>query len=219
MRIIEGQEAARAHLAQEIHDGPAQALSNAIFQADHLARLATEQPAQVGPQLRDLRGLLRRELANVRDAIHQLRPVMLDELGLDGAIEEAVDRFRGMTGLAISTDLHGPNERLDDRQQTVALRVAQEALQNVRKHAAATNGVVRTGVDGDDWVLEIRDDGRGFDIAAVAARGLRNFGLQFMRERAGLIGSRLDVRSIPDGGTVVRLAISTNTPTGPKENG
>jgi len=144
---------------------------------------------------------------------------MLDELGLDGAIEEAVARLRGMTGLAISTDLHGPNERLDDRQQTVALRVAQEALQNVRKHAAATNVVVRTGVDGDDWVLEIRDDGRGFDIAAVAARGLRNFGLQFMRERAGLIGSRLDVRSVPDGGTVVRLVIPTNTPTGPKENG
>jgi two-component system sensor histidine kinase DegS len=219
MRIIEAQEAERAHLAQEIHDGPAQALSNAIFQADYLERLATEQPAQVGPQLRDLRGLLRRELANVRDAIHQLRPVMLDELGLDGAIEEAVARLRGMTGLAISTDLHGPNERLDDRQQTVALRVAQEALQNVRKHAAATNVVVRTGVDGDDWVLEIRDDGRGFDIAAVAARGLRNFGLQFMRERAGLIGSRLDVRSVPDGGTVVRLVIPTNTPTGPKENG
>jgi len=103
----------------------------------------------------------------------------------------------------------------------VALRVAQEALQNVRKHAAASNVVVRTELVDDDrsFILEIRDDGRGFDIAAVAARGRRNFGLQFMRERAGLIGSRLDVRSIPDGGTVVRLAIPTNTPTGPKENG
>ena len=59
----------------------------------------------------------------------------------------------------------------------------------------------------DDWVLEVRDDGRGFDIGAVAARGRRNFGLQFMRERAELIGAHFEVRSRPDGGTVVRLAI------------
>ena len=67
----------------------------------------------------------------------------------------------------------------------------------------------RPGSTDDDWVLEVRDDGRGFDVGAVAARGRRNFGLQFMRERAELIGARFDVRSRPDGGTVVRLAIPT----------
>ena len=66
-----------------------------------------------------------------------------------------------------------------------------------------------TLIEGGEWVLEVRDDGRGFDPGAVAARGRRNYGLQFMRERAELIGARLDVRSRPDGGTVVRLAIPT----------
>ena len=70
-------------------------------------------------------------------------------------------------------------------------------------------------MDGGEWVLEVRDDGRGFDIGAVAARGRRNFGLQFMRERAELIGARFEVRSRPEAGTVVRLAI----PMGQKENG
>ena len=71
-----------------------------------------------------------------------------------------------------------------------------------------------TRLEDDDWSLEVRDDGRGFDIGAVAARGRRNFGLQFMRERAELIGARFDVRSRPDGGTVVRLAIPTGPATG-----
>ena len=65
----------------------------------------------------------------------------------------------------------------------------------------------RRVIDGGEWVLEVRDDGRGFDVGAVAARGRRNFGLQFMRERAELIGAHFEVRSRPDGGTVVRLAI------------
>ena len=82
------------------------------------------------------------------------------------------------------------------------LRVVQEALQNVRKHARRPQPSSSPArIDGDDWVLEVRDDGRGFDVGAVAARGRRNFGLQFMRERAELIGARFEVRSRPDGGT------------------
>ena len=91
----------------------------------------------------------------------------------------------------------------------MVLRVVQEALQNVHKHAAASSASVATRIEGADWVVEVTDDGRGFDPGAVAAQGRRNYGLQFMRERAELIGAELDVRSRPDGGTVVRLAIPT----------
>jgi signal transduction histidine kinase len=77
---------------------------------------------------------------------------------------------------------------------------------------------VSTSRTDDDWSLEIRDDGRGFDVGAVAARGRQNFGLQFMRERAELIGARFDVRSRPDGGTVVRLVIPTSARIGAEES-
>jgi two-component system nitrate/nitrite sensor histidine kinase NarX len=136
---------------------------------------------------------------------------VLDELGLEGAIRDAIGHMSTLIGSPIATELAVSGSNLAPPQQTVALRVVQEALQNVRKHAAATSVVVATQLEGDDWVLEIRDDGRGFDVGAVAARGRRNFGLQFMRERAELIGARFDVRSRPDGGTIVRLAIPTGT--------
>ncbi len=219
MRIVEAQEAERSRLAQEIHDGPAQALTNAIFQTEFIERVAQTDPALAATETRTLRELLRRELANVRDFINQLRPPLLDELGLDGAIEESAARARTAGGPTITTDLTAPADEIDGRQGTVVLRVTQEALQNVRKHAAASMVVVSTAVVDDDWTLEIRDDGRGFEPGAVAARGPRNFGLQFMRERAALIGARFDVRSRPDGGTVVRLAIPRGARAGAKENG
>ena len=211
MRVLEAQEAERERLAQEIHDGPAQALSNAIFQVDYIERVLPGDPSLAETEIRYLRELLRRELGDVRAFISQLRPPLLEELGLDGAIGDAVERVRAQTGLAITTGLSAPADTLTNGAQTVVLRVAQEALQNVRKHAAASSCWVTTSLEPDTWVLEVRDDGRGFDTEAVAARGRRNFGLLFMRERAELIGARVDVRSQPDGGTVVRLVIPTDT--------
>ena len=87
------------------------------------------------------------------------------------------------------------------------LRIVREALQNVRRHADARRASIRVAREDDRWIVEVRDDGRGFDVGAVAARGRRNFGLQFMRERAEMIGAEFEVRSRPDGGTVVRIAI------------
>ena len=207
MRIVEAQEGERSRLAQEIHDGPAQALSNAIFQVEYIERVLDQEPRMARTELRFLRELLRRELGDVRSFISQLRPPRLLQLGLDGAIMDTVETMAALTGLAIETDLSAPAELLEEAAQTVVLRIVQEALQNVRKHAAATRVRVSTRLEANEWRLEVRDDGRGFDVGAVAARGRRNFGLQFMRERAELIGARFEVRSRPDGGTIVSLAI------------
>jgi two-component system sensor histidine kinase DegS len=207
MRIVEAQESERSRLAQEVHDGPAQILSNAIFQVEYIERVIDTDQRAAKTELRFLRDLLRRELGSVRTFISQLRPPVLDELGLDGAISDAIGRTTALTGLAITPDLQAPPDRLSSGQQTVVLRVLQEALQNVRKHGGASAVTVATAIDAGDWVLTVRDDGRGFDVGAVAARGRRNFGLQFMRERAELISARFEVHSRPDGGTLVRLAI------------
>lgn len=205
--VVEAQEAERSRLAREVHDGPAQALSNAIFQVEYLERIVETDPELARTELRQLRDLLRRELGDVRSFISELRPPLLD-LGLDGAILDAVAYMRALTGLPITTSLEADNRALDVARQTVVLRVVQEALQNVRKHAAASTASVATRIEGEDWVVEVRDDGHGF-APGTAAAPRQNYGLQFMRERAELIGARFDVRSRPDGGTVVRLAIPT----------
>lgn len=215
MRIVEAQEAERARLAQEVHDGPAQALSNAIFQVEFIDRIFESDPRMARAELGYLRELLRRELGDVRSFIDHLRPPVLVELGFDGSIADTVETLAALSGMRITTELQGSAEGLPEAAQTVALRITQEALQNVRKHAGARNVLVLTRLDGSDWTLEVRDDGRGFDTGAVAARGRRNFGLQFMRERAELIGARFEVESRPEAGTIVRLAI----PLARKENG
>jgi signal transduction histidine kinase len=217
--IIEALDAERARIGREIHDGPAQALANAIFLVDDIERQVEGAPRDAIDGLRKLRSLLRREIASIRDFISELRPPMVDAAGLDVALRDAVESLRSATTLLITADLRAPSDLLDDRQRTVVLRVAQEALQNVRKHADASTVTVMSDVADDGWTLEIRDDGRGFDLGTVAARGRRNFGMQVMHERAELIGARFDVRSRPDGGTVVRLAIPTGDRTGAKENG
>jgi two-component system sensor histidine kinase DegS len=207
MRIVQAQEGERSRLAQEVHDGPAQALSNAIFQVEYIERVLDQDVRVAHNELRFLRELLRRELGEVRTFISQLRPPLLDELGLDGSIMDAVESMAAMTGATVATDLHAPGERLSPSQQTAVLRIVQEALQNVRKHAGSSHTIVSTRLDAQDWILEVSDDGRGFDVGAVAARGRRNFGLQFMRERAELVGAHFEVRSRPGGGTVVWLSI------------
>ncbi len=207
MRIVEAQEGERARLAQEIHDGPAQALSNAIFQVEYIERVLDQDPRIAKTELRFMRELLRRELGDLRTFISQLRPPLLDELGLAGSIAEVAQTMSSLAGITVDTDLQAADTRLGSAQQTVVLRVVQEALQNVRKHAKAKRTSVATRVEDPGWVVEIVDDGIGFDAGAVASRGRRNFGLQFMRERAELIGAALEVSSRPDAGTVVRLTI------------
>jgi len=214
MRIVEAQEAERSRLAQEIHDGPAQSLTNAIFQVQYVERVLDQDLNLARSELRYMGELLRRELSDVRSYISQLRPPLLDQLGLEGAIRDTVEHIGALSGVAISCELSGSAERLGEAEQTVVLRVAQEALQNVRKHALASRARVSTWIDANNWILEIQDDGHGFDVGAIAARGRRNFGLEFMQERAGLIGARFEVRSKADDGTTVRLAI----PMSPKES-
>ncbi len=207
MRIVEAQESERLRLVREVHDGPAQALANAIFQIDYVGRVMAEDPAAAQGEVELVGERLRRELGDIRGFISQLRPPLLTELGLEGSIVDAVEAFTALSGIAVVTDVPAVGEQLSESDQTVVLRIVQEALQNIRKHAAANSASVVTRVEGAEWVLEVRDDGRGFDVGSMAARGRRNFGLQFMRERAELIGARFEVGSRPMGGTVVRLAI------------
>jgi two-component system sensor histidine kinase DegS len=213
MRILEAQETERARLAQEIHDGPAQVLSNAIFQIEYIERVLDQDGARARDELRTLRDQLQRETEEIRSYIHALQNPLIGELGLNGAIRDYAENLGRAAGLTVHLDLQAPEHELTDAQQTVILRVIQEALRNVRRHARATQAWVSTRREGAGhdalWVLEVRDDGTGFAVEATIVRsGRRNFGLRFMRERAELIGARLSIDSRPAAGTTVRLSIA-----------
>ena len=207
MRIVEAQEAERSRLAREVHDGPAQALSNAIFQVEVVQRLLDRDEAAAREELRGLREVLTRELKGVRAYLSQLRPPLLADLGLSGAITDAANQIGTALGVPVTVELDDGVDALPETVEIVALRVIQEALQNARKHAQPSSIRIRMALDVSGWTVEVRDDGRGFDSDDPPVSGRRHFGLQFMRERAELIGARFEVRSSPNLGTAVRMTI------------
>jgi signal transduction histidine kinase len=207
MRIVEAQEQERTRLAREVHDGPAQALSNAIFQVEVVQRLLDRDEQQARDELRQLREVLSRELRGVRAYLSQLRPPLLAEFGLSGAITEAGNQIAAALGIAVIVELEEGVDQLPETVEVVALRVIQEALQNARKHAQAASIRVRMAREAGAWEVEVRDDGKGFDVDEPRVSERRHYGLQFMRERAELIGARFEVRSSPNLGTAVRMTI------------
>ena len=213
-RILEAQEQERARLAEEIHDGPAQALSNATFQVEIIARMLRRDPAGASAELAAMRAALERELRCMRTFIHGLRPNLDDSGGLASALQDTVERLSAETGISAELDLEAPEDALDLDGRTAVLRVAQEALRNVGKHAEASRVIVstRTGPSargaGFAWLLEVRDDGRGFRVDEVLEQSARrHFGLRFMRERAQLVDGDLEIVSSEASGTTVRLRL------------
>ncbi len=204
LRIIQAQEGERQRLAEEVHDGPAQVLTNAIFQVEYLSRVIDEQPRAARTELAFLRTMLRDGLDEIRGFIATLRPPAVD-VGLDAAIAEMGRAFSARQGIAVEVAVEQIDARLTPAQKASVLRIVQEALQNVRKHAAATQ--VRIALEGPRLV--IGDNGRGFDVMRLAAATSRNFGLQFMRERAELMGSDLQIESRQGEGTRILLRLPT----------
>jgi signal transduction histidine kinase len=199
----------RLRLAHELHDGLAQVLGYINTQTLAVRKLlsagrteaAREELAAMEAAARDVYG-------DIREAILGLR-VALPREGLVAGVRQYVDGYRAMTGADISIETRG---ELDDVVLTSSaeiqlVRIVQEALSNMRKHAGAAHG--RILVSAEDGVLEVSvsDDGRGFDPGATTARGWPRFGLQTMRERALAVGGLLEIDSSPGRGTTVSVRI------------
>lgn len=213
MALLDAHEQERQRLAEELHDGPAQAFANALFQIELTERALRDDPEAAKAELLSLRTMLERELDTLRGYINQLRPSLGEAAGLEDALKDSASAVSQRAGLPIEVRLEASGDRLHTAAQTVVLRVAQEALRNIVKHSDATRAwLITSEVTGPDgsrhWLLEVGDNGRGFDYQNEAAHpNRRHFGLRFMRERADLLGSELTIETNPATGTVVRLTI------------
>ena len=209
-RVLESLEAERERLVREVHDGPAQVLANAIFELEYLERMTERAPADRRQALRTeigtLRSQFRASLEGVRAMIYDLRPPVLSELGLAGAMRAYVTEYESRYGLRVIADLEEEETGLDTQQEVAVYRIMQEALQNIHKHAHATVVRAEWRKSGREWTLRCADDGVGFDIVR-AARQQRSVGLLSMRERAELIGGQFDLRSTQGEGTVVTVRL------------
>jgi two-component system, NarL family, sensor histidine kinase DegS len=206
-RMIQAYEQERLRLAREIHDGPAQILANAIFEMEYFERLLERDPDTVKSNLSRLKSDMREGLTEVRRFIFDLRPPALSEMGLFVALRRYAADFEKHFGISMEVDLPDAQERLSSSKEVALFRVAQEALQNVQKHAGASRVTIRGRADQLVMSRSIEDNGRGFDLTRVASRHSRNLGLISMRERAELIGAQLQVASSPGRGTRISIAV------------
>ncbi len=193
----------RQHLARELHDSVSQAIY-AVVLTSHAAkkRLRTDPPSSEAA-LSNVIELAEAALAEMRALIFELRPEALAEVGLVGALNRQLDGLELRHAVATDRQL-GPEPELPFETKQVLLRVAQEALHNVAKHARAKLVTVRSDADDDRLRIEIVDDGVGFDTSRSYPGHL---GLTSMHERVGALGGRLRVESAPAAGTTVRIEL------------
>lgn len=200
-------ERERQHIAREMHDGLAQVLSfvNTKAQAAEIL-LARGDSATAREHISELSQAARRVYADVREGIVSLRVEVSGGRNLHEIVTEYVEEFRHFAHLAVevSWDVRGDDPALPPVVEVQALRIVQEALSNVRRHARARTASVTFSRDGDALEICVRDDGRGFDPHSIARGEWPQFGLRAMRERAEAAGGRLEIESTPGRGTVVR---------------
>jgi two-component system, NarL family, sensor histidine kinase UhpB len=181
-RALEAQEGERLRVAQDLHDEVGQTLTSVVLQ---VARTARRVPDEFRPELVEAQETARSSLEEVRRIALQLRPEALDDLGLVSALRVLAERIDEQGRVAVRTDLARELPRLDDREELVIYRVAQEALTNVVRHAGAETAWLALLRTPESIVLTVSDDGAGL---AGAPEGT---GVRGMRERAVLIGARL----------------------------
>lgn len=215
-QVIEAQEIERRRLAGDIHDGISQRLVTLSYRLDAASRAVSDDRddiATAAEQLAMARELVALTLGEARAAIGGLRPPVLDDLGLAGGLASLA---RSIPQVDVDVDL--ADTRLPDHIEIALYRIAQECLQNVVKHAEASNARLTFAVNSDDSGdtarLEIVDNGVGFDTFENPLGGdeMGGYGLLSMAERAEIVGGRLNIRSRPGSGTIVTATIPIPSP-------
>jgi signal transduction histidine kinase len=207
----EAQEEERKRLSRELHDDTMQALVLTLAQID----IATTQdlPEVARARLAAAQGTLTETLDNLRRFCRDLRPSLIDDLGLVDAVDWLVSDLRSRAGMVVTLEVHGPRTRLSSRDELLVFRIVQESLHNVERHAQATRVQVSFHFGVDQLVVEVVDDGRG--SAAIGRLDHkahdRGLGLRGMDERAKLLRGELVVESAPGHGTAVRICVPTGS--------
>jgi two-component system sensor histidine kinase DegS len=204
VRVIEAQERERQHLARQMHDGPAQALTNLVLQAEICERLFDPDPERARAELGNLKAAVASTFQRVRGFISNLRPMMLDDLGLIPTLRRYVEEFGEGGSLRVNLVVTGRERRIASYKEVTVFRVVQTLLTNARDVSHASG--VQFALDlGEDWVhAAVEDDGSGFDMAELTSGPVaEEMGLDTLRERVEMLGGRLQAESSPGRGTRV----------------
>ena len=205
-RILSAQEAERVRVSRELHDDTGQALTLILLRLQLIEDLTSD--SAVKSELGELRQLVVDTLDGVRRLAVQLGPSVLEDLGLSSALEWLADRAREEAGLTVDLKFHrDAAEQIPSPVAVAIYRVAQEAITNVIRHAHAKHIGVRLGLEPGALVLDVVDDGSGFDVTAARSRPAASVGLFGMAERVALVGGDFEIRSTARSGTRIHVRV------------
>jgi len=207
-RILSVQEEERKRISRELHDVIAQMLTGINVRLAALKIGATANARGLSSKISRTQRLVEKSVDVVHQFARELRPAVLDDLGLIPALHTFMKGFQKETGIRVGLTAFDGVEELNGAKRTVLYRVAQEALANVARHAKASRSEVIIDKEGDDARMRIKDNGTGFDVEQVLrARKTRRLGLLGMRERVEMIGGTFAVESAPGRGATVQARI------------
>ncbi|RRJ96915.1 PAS domain S-box protein [Opitutaceae bacterium TAV4] len=207
-QILTVQEDQRKKISRELHDEISQLLVGIIVHLVNFTKEAELNPDRIRKTITPLRRLVEKSVLTVHRFARELRPAMLDDLGLIPALRAYIDSFHRKKGRCIRFMASTDADVLDNDRRTVLYRVAQESLVNMARHSQARVVTVRLLKIGGRVILEISDDGKAFDVARLtSARWNQRLGLVGMRERVEMVGGRFSVESAPGAGTTVRAEV------------
>ena len=206
--IMRAQEAERNRIARELHDETAQSLVSLTMDIEAITRSAGNLPDNTLQLLQQLRSKLVNTTEEVRRICHELRPDVLDQVGLVPALRLLTEQL-SKQGIASHVEIDGLERRLPPEVEVVLFRIAQEALHNVGRHSQATEAVVQLQFGDKQVSLKVVDNGRGFEVSEAWGEFASNgkLGLIGMRERARLLGASVSVESQPGKGAAVTVEV------------
>jgi two-component system sensor histidine kinase DegS len=215
LHIIEAQESERQHLARQMHDGPAQSLTNLVLQAEIVERLFDTDASRARSELGNLKTAANATFQRIRDFIFDLRPMMLDDLGLVPTLRRYVQNFEAKNRLHVNLLITG-DRPLGSPIEITLFRSVQELLQNVAAHAHATHAQVTVDIKSDPVVAIVEDDGSGFDVSQVLARAREHgtSGLARLDKRLEMLNGKLQITSGTGRGTRARIELPASSAVG-----
>ena len=219
-KVLHVQEEERTRISRELHDDVGQALTAINVNLAILRKSDLNNPAELRKRIADTQQLLKQTMDTVHHFAAELRPSVLDDLGLIPALRSYAKDYSERTRIKVSFVADPVAEELDRAKKTIFFRVTQESLTNVAKHAGAKNVEVSIQRIGPLLRLCVKDDGKSFQVAtAISGKGRKRLGLVGMQERVRLANGTLVIESAPGKGTTIRAEIPLKTEKGPTSSG
>lgn len=210
IKILEAQENERKRIARDIHDGPAQHIANVVMKTD-ICKMIIQRNIEEGlRELEDLKESVKVALKEVRDIIYDLRPMSLDDLGLNQTISEMVSKIKQESGLEVELKLKTIKTEIEPIIQVAIYRIIQEVFNNIKKHSKARHAQIKLDFGTKYLVLIISDDGIGFDVeetlSRVKTKGT-SYGLIGIYDRVNQLQGDIDIKSSRGKGAVYNLRL------------